>query len=891
MPAKRGTYITTFQDDFVRPNAPLDITSDAIWDTQAALTPVQYISKGDPGVIATNLLLNPSADSGTTQFWTPRSTMNDPESFLSVREGGEVLRETNLVKNPKAAVDLSNVSLNGGGFVSTSLTREPCSWHPGASFCFRIAGTNPTAVQRALALRFATAGGIDALPVVAGQTIQCSAYVKTLDPVTPWGYRWRADFYNAAGANVGAANGAMSSDEGAIDLRVSGKFTTPAGAAFGLFGLQMISEDGSDVGSCEITCALIHAGDELSDYFDGDIAPVGYTSRWTGAPNASASTLIALAPVPPFGTHSFAMTRDSDGSGPTSIYMAQTVDMPVSPGEVFSFGASFYPDRISPTINSRNCSVTLIVNDADGNLVTQASTGSIVCPVNTWTRVFAENFVMPAGAAKISSVRLNVSVASEGETIFTDGAMLVRGTTLPPYFDGYYCFGGYDSRWLGKPYESASELMLSAALRHPASTSSNRRAAVRSTAHPRLTHVRQSARFRVGSDLALGGLIGFFFRAPGGLNLIRAYYSTAVGGLRIADLINNNGNTLATGPTFSLKTNTQYWLRAQVKGGDISLSIWDRDPRHGPLTYTNLVPGNDGSSDAAWTNYYGGDWSIASEEPIVPSPDGGPAIRVMRFKSSSGQNSGRILQQIPFNAGDPCSAYCRFMALVNPGRARLVLTFQDALGNNLSTQVGRYVTSQGIGDWVDLTREGTIAPAGTTKVQYRIDIETGSVGDIFYFDSFNAIVAGAMPDPNFFGDRLPNVVSSWWPTTASIYPLPFNRVTYNLLESHSFYNVAGEYGIETGNAGPQAGDWFVDDYVVEEPQEFVTFVGHVNERDNHTAVLLGNGDAEVDVTDNESMIWSDAARANALGFDVRAGQQAVIRPVPFQHRTRRTVNG
>lgn len=208
-----------------------------------------------------------------------------------------VLLGTNYVKNPRAEVDTSNVTLRdyNSDFNDETLTREICDWHPGASHCFRISGTNSVISARALGAQFYDTG-TSGMPVIPGQTIWVSTYVKTIDPSPTRGWRWRADFYDAAGALVGATLYSTEyADEGLVNARLSKDFVVPAGAAYGCFAFQVIAGSDHRV-TAEFTSVLIHAGDTLLDYFDGTVNPgSGYTSRWTGTPHASTSQLFSTS--------------------------------------------------------------------------------------------------------------------------------------------------------------------------------------------------------------------------------------------------------------------------------------------------------------------------------------------------------------------------------------------------------------------------------------------------------------------------------------------------------------------------------------------------------------------------------------------------------------------
>lgn len=127
------------------------------------------------------------------------------------------------------------------------------------------------------------------------------------------------------------------------------------------------------------------------------------------------------------------------------------LDVPVTPGEPYSYAMEI--DTVQ-AVTAAESYIQLAYFTAGG-----ATNGTVTAAVNQRvkgnagrTRIKLENQVPPAGSAFVS---MDILIGNPGPGLYKayfDGALAVRGTTVPAYFDGD--FFGYE--WAGTPHLSVS---------------------------------------------------------------------------------------------------------------------------------------------------------------------------------------------------------------------------------------------------------------------------------------------------------------------------------------------------------------------------------------------------------------------------------------------------
>lgn len=135
----------------------------------------------------------------------------------------------------------------------------------------------------------------------------------------------------------------------------------------------------------------------------------------------------------------------------TPAQFANVVKVPVTPGEVISFGCFA---RCSVAHMAR---MSYTFRDASNVNVGSNTLGPNLGPfgVGTWDAIKFENITVPAGAAFVilqCAVSTTGGNSVGGELCWFDSGICVTGATLPSYFDGNTA----GCSWSGTPHQSQS---------------------------------------------------------------------------------------------------------------------------------------------------------------------------------------------------------------------------------------------------------------------------------------------------------------------------------------------------------------------------------------------------------------------------------------------------
>lgn len=176
------------------------------------------------------------------------------------------------------------------------------------------------------------------------------------------------------------------------------------------------------------------------------------TSGWTsmgGSPTRVTSDSV-------FGSACLQMSYG--GAGTTAgIQTNSAVYIPVVAGEIYRYSA-----YVKRSVNTGTVAMNIMwINDL--NQLVQDGSHLTIAPTNTWTR-YSLSQVAPVGATK-AYVRVYQSSGEGGgstaTTIYVDGIMLEKSTTLNPYFDAYYADSSYkaiNTAWNGVEEQSSSSV-------------------------------------------------------------------------------------------------------------------------------------------------------------------------------------------------------------------------------------------------------------------------------------------------------------------------------------------------------------------------------------------------------------------------------------------------
>jgi hypothetical protein len=178
---------------------------------------------------------------------------------------------------------------------------------------------------------------------------------------------------------------------------------------------------------------VLVAGAYTGPYFDGSTPDGAFTFDWTGAPNASTSTLSAVdvadATPPTPGT----VARWQDGESPVSgTKIARFQVMGTGP-LYFPFAAYGHEADVTYTVvgsvRPKHRDTTLAVSVRD------AKSPTFVAPMGVWTQ-FTATVVAGAGAATTSGLFAATGATQPGDVIDVDAVLTVVGDYGGAYFDG-----------------------------------------------------------------------------------------------------------------------------------------------------------------------------------------------------------------------------------------------------------------------------------------------------------------------------------------------------------------------------------------------------------------------------------------------------------------------
>lgn len=198
------------------------------------------------------------------------------------------LARVNLMPNPRAEVDLNNVSIMSTALRGANVSRVPCTWHADASvtWCFRVAGVHYNRSQAFLGVNLGRAGAAG-IPVVSGQSYTASAQVHVTHPAADenvFGITWSVTWHDARGYPMGVSTEPGLPDDLALDYRLRRTVVAPPGAAFASF--HILHETNTDGAlAFEVTAVMIEETAELNPF--ADVLTLGWRAQ--GTPHASPS--------------------------------------------------------------------------------------------------------------------------------------------------------------------------------------------------------------------------------------------------------------------------------------------------------------------------------------------------------------------------------------------------------------------------------------------------------------------------------------------------------------------------------------------------------------------------------------------------------------------------
>lgn len=182
---------------------------------------------------------------------------------------------TNLCRNPSFE---TNTNLWKS---SNSISRTPTDAYAGAN-SLQIVATSTFSGGASYAQN-------DLEPVVGGQTITASAYVKNIVGATR-NHRVMIAWFDSAGNSLGATNGSLTSvPAGGAWQRISVVGTAPANATSFYVSFDIQNPSGAVGNTTLLDAVLIQQTNTLTPYFDGDTTPSTYFYEWTGTANNSTS--------------------------------------------------------------------------------------------------------------------------------------------------------------------------------------------------------------------------------------------------------------------------------------------------------------------------------------------------------------------------------------------------------------------------------------------------------------------------------------------------------------------------------------------------------------------------------------------------------------------------
>lgn len=386
--------------------------------------------------VATNMLTNPSMES----------------------TGAPAVQRTNLHTNPSVEVEPVNFEWDNGaagtGGTTTSARTPGEGRDGGASFrkTWTVGETSASssANMRILGDDFGTGS-----PTVLPNTeYTASVYVK-LGGLSS-NLRLTMLEMDAGGGFVSTTQGPPNGAAVGEWFRLSVTKTTGAATAKVRFVLQVSGNQQWPLGGTwDVDQFLLEASAGAMPYFDGSTPPDSdFTAAWTGAPNASPSTLTAT-PVVGTGSQGGARLNSSTqwaASGARSLRMVRS-----STATTWTT-----PVNVLPNVNGTTYEVVgTLRSDADvGSIGVQIdrATGNfriLDVTVNNETKQFRGQYIGNGSG----SPRLALYMTSDfavGESLWLDDVMVSQVSGLA-YFDGDTADVGVDSyTWTGTPNASTS---------------------------------------------------------------------------------------------------------------------------------------------------------------------------------------------------------------------------------------------------------------------------------------------------------------------------------------------------------------------------------------------------------------------------------------------------
>jgi hypothetical protein len=219
------------------------------------------------------------------------------------------------------------------------------------------------------------------------------------------------------------------------DVWTDFRYTAVSGSGFDGTGLFIVNgASGHTAGDLvDVDAVMLVAGAYVGPYFDGDSPDGVFTYAWTGAANASTSTLSAVdvadATLPIAGQVARWQDTESPVSG-TKIARFQTL---VSSALYFPFAAYGHTTGDTFTIvgkvRPKNRDTTFAVS------IRGTKSPTFVAPAGVWTEFRAE--IIAGGAAANTTGLYTVAGATQpGDIIDIDTVLMTLGDYLNQYFDG-----------------------------------------------------------------------------------------------------------------------------------------------------------------------------------------------------------------------------------------------------------------------------------------------------------------------------------------------------------------------------------------------------------------------------------------------------------------------